>query len=283
MSLFLPGASEPLANDVITEYLDPLAKDDPILASVGIRRRLDCIDETWSSGFVTCVREWFKHRGWVVLATSFGFHFNASYPHMHFHALVSCPKILSNPMATFKRDFQTTLFARIFECAFSNITGLIGGDRWTSIKMKLQAEDCSPDVIKFLGYPFKEANDATLELFDNPHYNNLETYDASTMYSNANRIYKSGLKSVTKKALTEARQKSEWIQFVELCDDMPQNFDQMVVMVLLHYKMTVDNPPHPKVLVQRTEKYCFKKGIIDIEEFVVQYSPFQGLKPKDIF
>lgn len=269
-------------------YLEPTpVQQVPVLATVSFRRRLSELPtEQWLQNYVLTVYDWFKYRSITILAHTIGLHRNASYPHFHLHFVVTCNKILSNPLSTFKYDIKEGK-SSVHTCAPSILTlpekttiaEWLGGERWTSIKMKSQDHLDDPDnleIVKFLSYPLKEADDFTtsllnskIKVFHDVTYYGLNPTD---MMVNANQIYKSACILRDKKELKVKAVLSEWETVKQIADACPRNFHEIASSLLIHYRDNVEHPPHPKVIIQKAEKYCYKVGIFSIDQLIQQYS-----------
>jgi len=100
------------------------------------------------------------------------------------------------------------------------------------------------------------------------------------MVEQSHAVYLTSLKKNEAKKRVEVKKETEWDLLCKICDPLPRYFDQIVHHVLRYYQLNVDHPPHPQILVKRAEKYCFKKGILSVEEIANTYSQFLGLPPK---
>ena len=267
-------------------YIQPSTQQsEPILATLSIRRRLSEVPtEQWLLNYLMTVIDWFKFRSITIHAHTIGLHRNASYPHFHLHFVVSCNKILSNPLSTFKYDIKegkTPVYCLLTgsPSEVPTTADWLGGERWTSLKFKSQDHLDDPDnleIVKFLSYPLKEADDFTnslisssIKLFCDVSYYGLNPTD---MMSNANQIYKSACIVRDKKELREKAVLSEWEVVKQIADACPRNFHEIASSLLTHYRDNVEHPPHPKVIIQKAEKYCYKVGIFSIDQLIQQYS-----------
>lgn len=267
-------------------YAQPtVTASQPSLATLSIRRRVEEVPtEQWLQNYLLTVFDWFKFRKINVLAHTTGIHRNASYPHFHFHFIVTCNKILSNPLSTFKYDIKEGKSP-----VYSVLTGSpsdvpttdewLGGERWTSIKFKSQDHLDDPEqleLVKFLSYPLKEADEFTSSLINSNYktFMNVSYYglDVTDMMINSNKIYKSACILRSKKELKEKAVLSEWEVVKQIADACPRNFHEIASSLLVHYRDNVEHPPHPKVIIQKVEKYCYKVGIFSIDQLIQQYS-----------
>lgn len=247
------------------------------VASLSVRRRVTCIPELiWFKEYLATLLDWLKYRKFIVVAHTMGVHRNSSYPHFHIHFIVLCDKILSNPMSSFKYDIKhgkVTIMAPFKETPISDI---LGQDRWTSIRMKDQSygDDADADWVNaYLGYVLKENNEDTNQYRDNPAFNNVEYYgiDIKELAASSHAIYKSSIKLRDAKKQREGKQLSEWETVCQIADACPPDFRQICLGVLTHYRDNIDVPPHPRAIIQKVEKYCFKKGIFTFEQLIDKY------------
>lgn len=270
------------------EYFEPPTCPNPIRATLSFRRRLDSLCDAWLLQFLRICNDWLDSRKYVVVHRTTGIHENASYIHVHYHVVVWCSKVLSNPMSSFKYDILNKRFPWGTrkqdepEFHFETLSDVIGENRYTSIQMKEPKTES--DVVKFLQYPYKEANDRTLALIatKNATVNLLKDYCIDTLVEQANASYKSAVAIRTKKEEIEKKKETEWDILCDICDQSSTlSFPLMVHNVLRHYKQNVERPPHPKTIIHRCEVYAFKKGIISIEEFATVYSQLIGHMSND--
>ena len=265
------------------EYTEPpLGQSEEVIASLSIRRRVTEVPtEQWLHNYLMTVFDWFKFRSITIIAHTVGLHRNASYPHFHFHFVVRCNKILSNPLSTFKYDIRegkSSLYA-FSPSTLPTIDEWLGGERWTSLKFKSQAHLDDPEdleIVKFLSYPLKEADDFTKSLFNSPFliFHDVTYYglNVKDMMDNANQIYKSACILRNKKQLKDKATLSEWEVVKQIADACPRNYREIASSLLTHYRDNVEHPPHPKVIIQKAEKYCYKVGIFSNDQLIQQYS-----------
>lgn len=260
------------------EYFEPPVQPVLFRATLGFRRRLERLDDLWLAMFISNIIAWTKFRNFTLESWTMGIHENASYPHVHYHMVVWTSKILSNSMSTFKYDTLNSRYElNCLQIPFQ-IKDIIGENRYTSIQMRVLPSH--EDEIAFLQYPFKEGNLATLDKLDNPRYNQLKDMCIDTMVEQSHAVYLTSLKKRDEKKAVEVKKETEWELLCSICDPLPRYFDQIVLHVLRYYRDNVEHPPHPQILVKRAEKYCFKKGILSVEECANTYSQFLGMPPK---
>ncbi len=263
----------------------PPTQSEPILATLSIRRRLSEVPTIqWLRYYLMTVVDWFKFRSITPLAHTIGLHRNSSYPHFHLHFVVHCNKILSNPLASFKYDIKEGKvgISSLHSGSPSEsptTAEWLGGERWTSFKFKSQAHLDDPDnleIVKFLSYPLKEADEFTKSLYSSEYktFHNVSYYGLrpADMMINANQVYKAACILRDKKKLKEITVLKEWETVKQIADACPRNFHEIASSLLTHYRDNVEHPPHPKVIIQKAEKYCYKVGIFSIDQLIQQYS-----------
>lgn len=248
-----------------------------VLATLSFRRRVVSLpDLMWFEDYIATLLNWFKYRKFDVVAHTLGVHRNSSYPHFHLHFIVTCDKILSNPMSSFKYDMAHGKITIQLPFKETPISEVLGQDRWTSIRMKSQSNnpDATNDwVPSYLGYVLKENNEDTNQYRDNPLLNNVGFYgiDLAELTCQSHKIYKSAIKNRNTKMEREAKQLTEWETICQIADACPQDFTQICLGVLTHYRDNIEVPPHPRAIIQKVEKYCFKKGIFSFEQLIDKY------------
>lgn len=179
-------------------------------------------------------------------------------------------------MSSFKYDMKQGKVTIQVPFKETPISEVLGQDRWTSIRMKDQSngDDADNDWVNaYLGYVLKENNEDTNQYRDNPVFNNVEYYgiDLKELTASSHAIYKSSIKLRDAKKQREGKQMSEWETICQIADACPPDFTQICLGVLTHYRDNIEVPPHPRVIIQKVEKYCFKKGIFTFEQLIDKY------------
>lgn len=274
----------------MSEYSDPLSdyecetvqlEPEPTVL-VGLRRRMS-EDEVAAFkpltpppsvvDFLSVFRSWLKLR-YEIKQYSFGVHLNSSYPHYHFHLVCSGYKSLSNPLTTYKYDLQHNKIA-----VDGDVHQSIIGDqykRWTSIQMKPSLAD-SNDETMFLQYPYKEKNNLTTPYLSDTDYNHIHTASPDILADASHSIYIKARAYQQNQKKEKERENNEWVDMCEhLKDVLPRTPHALMSSYLNYIKTKHEKPAHPRVLIQRVEKYLYKTGILDADMLIAQYSQFGG-------
>ncbi len=211
--------NDPIEQEVIEEKLNCI--------SIGLRVTV-ANDPSLHDWYIRHFRKWLLYREYQIVAASFGIHLNAQTPHIHYHVVVT-GKILSNPLASLKRDFMIGKIEHDFntyqdtlEFPKSFISGTYKGRINLSLQMKSHI-DIGEDVFNFLQYPFKEG-------LTNSKYNyNLDEYGGqSQLQEKAIAIYQSKQRELAQKKKKEEKDLSEWEKLVKYLDEFrPDRMEQV--------------------------------------------------------
>lgn len=267
------------------EYLDPLAEyENPSteVVLVGLRRRLT-EDEVVTFkpltppqsvvDFLDAFRLWLGLR-YEIKQCSFGVHLNSSYPHFHYHLVCTGYKPLSNPLTTYKYDLQHNKVQ-----VDAAINQSIRGEeykRWTSIQMTSSLAN-SDDETNFLQYPYKEGNKETIQYLDDAKLNQINNVSPDILAEASHNIYSKARAYQQKQQKEKQRENDEWVDMCEhLKDVLPRSPHALMSSYLNYIKHKHSKPPHPRILIQRVEKYMYKTGILDADMLIAQYSQFGG-------
>jgi len=232
-------------------------------------------DERIHDWYITHFRKWLLYRKYQISGASFGIHLNAEHPHIHY-AVVATGKLLSNPLATLKRDFdlgkvqteyntkQDTLGLPAFFTA-AKYKGRIN----ISLQMKNHIS-IGEDVFNFLQYPFKEG-------LTNSKYNyNLDEFGGqSQLQEKSIAIYQARRKELEKKKKKEEKDLSEWDKLVKYLDNLElETHYQVHLFCLTYYRSLEKKPPSLNYMRDQAEKYSFLRRIIEDEEIIANSRRF---------
>lgn len=262
-----------------------MESNTPIQQQEAIEEQLNCItlglrvttanDTRLHDWYITHFKKWLDYRGYHILATSFGIHVNAEHPHFHYHLIVT-GKLLSNPLASLKRDFDIGKITHEYNTYQDT---LVLPKYFTSEKYKgrinisLQMKhhiNIGTDIFNFLQYPFKEG-------VTNSKYNyNLDEYGGqSQLQEKAIAIYQSAKRELEKKKKKEDKDLGEWEKLVKYLDEFhPDRLEQVQRFCLTYYKSLTKKPPSIRYMIDQAERYSFYRGIIDFDSIIANFRRF---------
>lgn len=251
---------------------------------IGIR--IHVINETpIQDYYLDNLLSWLKYREYDVESYTAGIHIATENPHIHIHCLAR-GKLLSNPVATFKRDYQLNKLPTILGegLNYPYPDSLIGqkykGKINLSIQMKehVHPEDdgnCLTNLIdslngrRYLQYPLKEG----LPL---RHSGNLTKEFIEELMKNAQQEYKEAQERYeVKQQYKERKEAKELSEWAKLCDYLDGESCKDLTMTFMHalvyYRTNYDKPPTGKLICDNAERYCIKHDILSIDELVHKY------------
>lgn len=211
---------------------------------------------------------WLQYRGFNIQKYTAGIHLATENPHIHIHAVTE-GKPLSNPIATFKRDYEFNKLPQILGTGDypdypENVHKGMYGKR-INISIQMTQPEEGDDPTRFLQYPLKEN-----------HILQCQPLELEELAESANREYKESCAKheaeEAKKAYKEQKEKSEWFKFTTYLDEQNCNSLEMTFThALKYYRDNYDKVPTGKLIFDNSERYCIKNRIISDDELIAKY------------
>ncbi len=240
---------------------------------IGIR--IHYLDEDHIDWYLENLQNWFLYRNYQLNQSSAGLHHETENHHLHYHCVMESGKVLSKPIATFKYDYEKKkvgvwdkpavgTIAKSMQFPPSIIGQLYKGR--INISIKMTSNDNTEEITKFLQYPLKEMKPI-------PFYcKNIDIHGLST---DANLVYIASRElhaaSQRKKENQSKRELSKWEELTSHLDEIrPSSYINVYREVLIYYRDNYEKPPTVRFMADSAERYCFKKGLLCIDQILTQ-------------
>ncbi len=228
--------------------------------------RIHYKQELWIEWYLQNLQHWFKYRKFEITQSSAGQHKDTDNHHLHYHLIIEERKPLTNPISTFRYDYNkakvTTYSSNLKDYPASMISEEYKGR--INISIKMTNSDDPEDFRKFLQYPLKEK----LPILDYCKNINVDmvSQKANAEYQLARETHAAVLQ---KKQKREDKDKSQWEIMCEHLSSLEISSVRSVYKnVFMYYKDNNEKPPTIRFMSDMAERYAFKKGYLSIDQII---------------
>lgn len=227
------------------------------------------------SFYILNINQYLREKNYKVIASLGGLHQNSNQPHIHYHLVIVGEKVPKNWIQNWKYHFThnqpVTPDWSAEQVETCSRTLHMKGQGKTKIQISIQGTPCKTpeDMEKFLAYPLKEGKVVT---------GMMSNIDSSYHYLNTMgmEIYKKALALKKVKDKSSAKKLSVYTQVNDYLDTQVElgrkDIRDLGEAALYHFqKLELKDQIDPATICKYVRKYCYYKGLWDIQEIMDKY------------
>lgn len=238
----------------------------------------DNMDETANNVveyYTLNINNYLREKGYKVIASIGGLHYDSNHPHIHYHLVIVGEKYPKNWIQNWKYHFTHNqpitpdwTAEQVETCSRSLHTK--GKDK-NKIQISIQGTPCNSgeDMEKFLAYPIKEGkhiNNMMINVDSSFHY----------LYEMGTGLYKQAIAQRKIKDNSARKQLSVYTQVNDFLDKQvtlgKKDIRELGQACLYHFQtLKIKDQIDPQTLCKYVRKYCYYKGLWDVEEILDKY------------